>query len=658
MPYTVDNPPDALEGLPKHLIEIWVAAYNSAFKQYNGNEGKAAGTAWAAVKTKYKKNEQGKWVAKEARMLSDKNKSTLLQAALMSEYKIGQSVPIPKNLTIDEVFTDKVIYDVDGQLYESIYELDEDGKVTFSDPKKVLSTKVYKAMESLQSTYSEIIQEAGKRNASLDSVRIKKIVELCQELLSSEDVPEDKTKEALKEAVSVLKIIKEQAAMKTEDGVKFPAAAFAYVPDPEKPSEWKLRLWEDPTKKVTRRQLGAAAAALSPGGFRGQKVQIPSADLPAVKRKIRAEYRKLDVADEDIPRWVKESTEKRIRIRETTTNVLAEEVTAKEIYEGILPLRIIRPGFNESKERYYSNQSIKDASRIFENTKMYADHPTPSEEKERPERSIRDWVSTLHDTRVSESQNAVGKAHIHSGWLKEMVQNLFEQGNLNQLGTSINAVGTATKQTIDGIETLYIESLTGGKSVDFVTEAGAGGQAGLKESISDEILDTELIDLAMLKDARPDLVKLLEGEVRENLKQEVKKAMENEERVKELEGQIETLTTERDTLKEAAEQAVKEKAKAEAQASIKEAVDKAELPDAAKERLVERFKDSESAEGIEEAVKSEIDYIAKLSEAGKVKGLGGSKPDTEKDHEALKESFKRLNPDWSDEQLKLAVSGR
>ena len=134
--------------------------------------------------------------------------------------------------------------------------------------------------------------------------------------------------------------------------------------------------------------------------------------------------------------------------------------------------------------------------------------------------------------------------------------------------------------------------------------------------------------------------------------------MEDKDRIFELEGQIETLTTERDTLKEAAEKAEKERAKAEAQATIKEAVDKAELPDAAKERLTERFKDAESAEGIEEAIKSEVDYIAKLSEAGKVKGMGASKADTEKDKEALKESFKKMHPEWTEDQVNIAVSGR
>ncbi|KKL77652.1 hypothetical protein LCGC14_2032740 [marine sediment metagenome] len=48
----------------------------------------------------------------------------------------------------------------------------------------------------------------------------------------------------------------QEAALKTDDGQRYPSAAYAYVPDAEKPSTWKLRLWETLEKKVTVRQLG------------------------------------------------------------------------------------------------------------------------------------------------------------------------------------------------------------------------------------------------------------------------------------------------------------------------------------------------------------------------------------------------------------------
>jgi hypothetical protein len=94
--------------------------------------------------------------------------------------------------------------------------------------------------------------------------------------------------------------------VKTEGGVKYPASDYAYVPDKEKPSTWKLRMSAGRPGNITVAQLGRAAAAFSPGGFRGQKVQIPSNAVAGVKAKIRAAYKKLDVKPADIPDSVKE----------------------------------------------------------------------------------------------------------------------------------------------------------------------------------------------------------------------------------------------------------------------------------------------------------------------------------------------------------------
>lgn len=97
-------------------------------------------------------------------------------------------------------------------------------------------------------------------------------------------------------------------AMRRENGIDFPARDYAYVPDPTKPTTWKLRLTETPGK-VSIAQLGRAAAALSPGGFRGNRVSIPQSAISAAKRRIRAEYRKLSVRDADIPASVKEGNQ-------------------------------------------------------------------------------------------------------------------------------------------------------------------------------------------------------------------------------------------------------------------------------------------------------------------------------------------------------------
>lgn len=97
-------------------------------------------------------------------------------------------------------------------------------------------------------------------------------------------------------------------ATRREDGEDFPPEAFAYVPNPEEPSTWKLRLWDSLEEKVTAAQVGRALAALGPGGFRGNRVQIPAADLPAVRRKILAAWRSVHDTDAEIPEVLKEET--------------------------------------------------------------------------------------------------------------------------------------------------------------------------------------------------------------------------------------------------------------------------------------------------------------------------------------------------------------
>lgn len=74
-----------------------------------------------------------------------------------------------------------------------------------------------------------------------------------------------------------------KAQTKTEGGDDYSASAYADVPDPEKPSTWKLRLEESPGK-VTVAQVARAITALGPSGFRGNKVEIGSSKAEVVKK--------------------------------------------------------------------------------------------------------------------------------------------------------------------------------------------------------------------------------------------------------------------------------------------------------------------------------------------------------------------------------------
>ncbi len=93
-------------------------------------------------------------------------------------------------------------------------------------------------------------------------------------------------------------------AAKTEGGKSLSASAYAYVPDPEKPSTWKLRI-DDAA------HVGGAIAALGKG-FRGQRVQLPAGALKSVKAKVRAAWLRFhpNKTRQDLPTILRNQKEK------------------------------------------------------------------------------------------------------------------------------------------------------------------------------------------------------------------------------------------------------------------------------------------------------------------------------------------------------------
>jgi DNA-binding ferritin-like protein len=135
-----------------------------------------------------------------------------------------------------------------------------------------------------------------------------------------------------------------KAATKRENGEDFPAAAFAYVPDPEMPSTWKLRLWDSIADKATVAQVSRAASALTSAGFRGNKVQIPSADLPAVKAKIRSAWKEVNGPDRELPAVLKDFSEN----AESINKMMPEPTPAQEVV-----IQVLRRTVSEAAAMYF-----------------------------------------------------------------------------------------------------------------------------------------------------------------------------------------------------------------------------------------------------------------------------------------------------------------
>lgn len=143
--------------------------------------------------------------------------------------------------------------------------------------------------------------------------------------------------------------------------------------------------------------------------------------------------------------------------------------------DGTAALRLIGPGWGTSG--YYPAEVLeRDGPTVFRaGTKMYWDHPTLSEEAERPEGSLRDLAAVLvedarWDENGPEGPGLYADARIFEGY-QQPVEEMAPH-----IGVSIRANGRARSGEAEGREGPIITALTNARSVDFVTDPGAGGR--------------------------------------------------------------------------------------------------------------------------------------------------------------------------------------
>jgi hypothetical protein len=116
--------------------------------------------------------------------------------------------------------------------------------------------------------------------------------------------------------------------------------------------------------------------------------------------------------------------------------------------------------------------------KVFEGVRAFADHPTKTDEVNRPERSVRDVVGWYDGVAWNESAQEVrAQFHVTSQWLREGMLEAYESGNPNLYGYSIRASGNAdVARTADGRSYQNVKSILKAHSVDVVTDPAAGGR--------------------------------------------------------------------------------------------------------------------------------------------------------------------------------------
>lgn len=168
---------------------------------------------------------------------------------------------------------------------------------------------------------------------------------------------------------------------------------------------------------------------------------------------------------------------------------LREAVATDNVVKDVLLIRE-GPG-NPADGHYYSKECIQTSveSRVFEGAQCYLDHSSVFEERNRPERSVKDlagWYSDVYakpytDPKLGECLGlfatfhpAVGKPEVLS-IVRTCVEYARQYPRMAYAGLSISAYGDGEPDEIGGKEYLRVDRITAVESVDIVTRAGAGG---------------------------------------------------------------------------------------------------------------------------------------------------------------------------------------
>lgn len=160
-----------------------------------------------------------------------------------------------------------------------------------------------------------------------------------------------------------------------------------------------------------------------------------------------------------------------------------------------VPVLIIKEGMgNKADRHFYSAELLNRVAPLFDGIKAYANHPSKTEETDRPERDVKEIVGYYHSPRVVmvEGRAAIAATlKIIDGAAYEWAWNLVKESaafakkfkDKDLVGISINAWGASHEvEGADGAVNM-VDDLTEVQSADIVTQAGAGGGFRLREAI-------------------------------------------------------------------------------------------------------------------------------------------------------------------------------
>lgn len=327
--------------------------------------------------------------------------------------------------------------------------------------------------------------------------------------------------------------------------------------------------------------------------------------------------------------------------------------------DGTVPVKLIQPGWGSSG--FYPAEVLeRDGPVVFPaGTKMYWNHPTLSEEAERPEGDLRNLAAELVSGARWEAAGAAGPGLYADAKVFGPYQAAVEE-LAPHIGVSIRAAGRAVAGEADGRTGRIVQQLVNARSVDFVTEPGAGGQIISMFEAARRDVSTQRRKGAEAQDGSTD-----------NGALQAQEAIEMEElqtQLAEAQQQIEELRTANARLAEAL-------VLRDAHALAGEVLAEANLPDVTRRRLLGQVATNPPVgedgqldalalrQRVTEAITAEQQYLAEAAGygAGRIQGIGGQQAQGNQVDEAavqarMAEAFQALG--LSETSARAAANGR
>lgn len=268
-----------------------------------------------------------------------------------------------------------------------------------------------------------------------------------------------------------------------------------------------------------------------------------------------------------------------------------------------LDVAIIRPGWgNKTDKHYYPKEMLSQYADRFVGAKMYETDHRPEE------KSTRTWVSTVTEiVGFTDDGAPIGRVAVHDPGFAARMRNLDEAKLLDKMACSILATGRAQAYEENGVKGKKVTEIVEVESVDWVTRAGAGGQAlNLAESEGGMTMEVEQTEQAAQETEQPQ-----EPEVETETAAEAQPEPETPVNLEE--------------------------------AEIVKIISASTLPDASKRRLAKLAYATEQE--LAEAVSSEIAYLKEATGSGQVVGMGETQKQPVKQYnpEAVAEAADRVN---------------